>query len=96
MIFATLNYQGDYASQHHLIHKHLAASFAEVQEGLQGDSWIWIGETGQKVAVDSFTSMKHEVKAKTADSSLAKKVIEVLEELYDVTVFDPPELEAHE
>ena len=96
MIYATLNYEGDYSSQHHLLLRHLAANFADVEEGLQSDSWIWVFEGGQKVAVDSFTSMKHEVKAKPADSDLAKKVIEVLEKHYDVTCVEPPEAEAHD
>ena len=96
MIYATLDYKGEFERQHRLLHKILANNFAEVQEGLQCDSWISVQENGEEVWVDSFTSMKHEVKAKVRNSELAIKVIKVLEKMYDVTVHDPPEFEGHE
>ena len=96
MIYASLNYKGDYLSQHRLIYRILTSNFTNVVEGLQGDSYIWIEEDGQKVSVDSFTSMKHDVKGKGTDNGLAGRVIEVLKKSYKLTVFVSPEAEAHE
>ena len=96
MIFAALNYEGDYSRQHRLLHKILAANFPDVQEGLQGDSWIQILRDGQKVSLDSFTSMTHEVKARSEHSDFANEVIAILSRSYKVTVLDPPQIEAHE
>ena len=96
MIFAKLNYKGEYSAKHRLLVKQLAAEFADVEDGLQGDSWIGINENGEKVSVDSFTSMQHEVKAANKNSALAPRVIKVLERFYNVTVHVPPQPEAHE
>lgn len=95
MIFAELQYQ----HHHDVIHEPLASllgqHFSHVASGLQGDSWIWIVEDDQKVAVDTFTSMKHQVKSHAA-SPLLTRVLTVLEREYKVQVFEPPEYEAHE
>ena len=96
MIFATLNYKGDYSAKHRLLVKQLSAQFSDLQEGLQGDSWISIRENGEKVSVYSFTSMQHEVKAGENNGDLVPRVIKILEQSYNVTVHDPPKPEAHE
>ena len=96
MIFAALNYKGEYSARHGLLVKQLSSAFEDVEEGLQGDSWILIRENGEKVSVDSFTSMQHEVKAADKDNTLAPRVIAALENFYSVTVHDPPQPEAHE
>lgn len=90
MTFAELRYESHYSEMHHELVEALSAEFPDVQSGLQGDSWIWVVEGGEKVAVDTFSSMKHEVKADAADSTLAKKVIQTLSRKYDVLVYETP------
>ena len=63
---------------------------------LQGDSWIWIFEGEEKVAIDTFSSMKHQVKTEFPNGTLVRSVLEALSSKYDVTVFDNPEIEPHE
>lgn len=46
--------------------------------------------------LDSFSSMKHQVKVADKDSVLVQKVIEVLQQKYKVVVYETPEPEAHE
>ncbi|MCA9207076.1 MAG: hypothetical protein KDA55_01915 [Planctomycetales bacterium] len=96
MIYASLNYRGEYSSHHRLIYRILKANFDNVREGLQGDSWIEVSANNQRVSVDSFTSLKHEVKGRDTDEELVNEVIEVLRRRLNVTIINPPESEAHE
>ena len=95
MIFAELAYDESYGEVHDALVAHLAAFFPGIQSGLQGDSWIWVVEDGQKVAVDTFTAMHHQVKAAQA-GPLVQRVIEALSRQFTVRTIEPPEPEAHE
>ena len=96
MIYAELTYPSHYSDEHDGLVAALAAAFDHLESGLQGDSWIWIFDGDNKVAVDTFTSMQHQVKSSAPDDSLARKVIEVLAAEYELMVYPKPELEAHE
>ncbi len=100
MIFAELVYDIHYSELHEELVEYICSHFDKVESGLQGDSWIWIfdgkNEGVEKVAIDTFSAMKHQVKADTLDSVLAGKVITVLKAKYTVRVYDDPELEGHE
>ena len=67
-----------------------------MEHGHQGDSWIWIFEGVEKVAIDTFSSMKHELKAEKPSTTLAIKVIDVLSTKYQLVVYSDPEVEPHE
>lgn len=95
MIFAEMEYQEEYWNFHTQLHEHLSAHFQHLKSGIQGDSWFWIYDDGQKVAIDTFTSMKHQIKASVA-SPLVESVIEALQLKYRVKVYHEPELETHE
>lgn len=95
MIFAELQYEQSYPEVHGALVALLDRHFSNVRSGLQGDSWAWVLEDGQKVAVDTFTSMRHQVKSAVA-SSLVSQVLAVLARQYQLKILDPPELEAHE
>ncbi len=96
MIFAELDYDQHYGELHTPLVELLGSRFQDMEPGLQGDSWIWVFEGGEKVAVDSFSSMKHQVKADASSTGLAEKVIGILSTRYQVNVFTGPELELHE
>ncbi|MEM6823458.1 MAG: hypothetical protein AAF558_16135 [Verrucomicrobiota bacterium] len=96
MIFARLEYIGDYTDKDERILCCLEKEFKGVEHGYQSDSWIWITEGKEKVAVDSFSSMKHEVKCSIQGGSLVPKVIEVLKREFHVIVYDEPKFESHE
>ena len=96
MIFAEIRYNGDYDAHHELLCKILEEHFGDVQHGLQCDSWIQVRKNGEQVNVDSFTSMKHEVKATSIENKLVDEVIEVLKSSYTLNVHTPPTAEAHE
>lgn len=95
MVFAEIQHPEHYAGFHHELRDFLARHFSNVQSGLQGDSWFWILEGGEKVAIDTFTSMKHQVKA-AEPGPLVRKVIEALLLQFDVKVYEKPEREGHE
>lgn len=95
MIFAEIEYEGHYSEFHPDLLAFVQKNFSPVQSGHQGDSWIWIGEGEEKVAIDTFTSMKHQIKA-SASGSLVKNVIDILARRYKVKVHERPEPEAHE
>ena len=96
MIFADLDYQAHYSEMHAELIELIETNFAETQHGLQGDSWIWIFEDGEKVAIDSFSSMKHQVKSDSREGRLARKVLALLSEHYPLNEYAEPELEPHE
>ena len=96
MIFAELQYEQDYSEIHSELVGYLQSKFPNLEHGLQGDSWIWIFAGNEKVAVDTFSSMKHQVKSERLNSSLTKEVIGALAERYKLTELDEPELEPHE
>ena len=95
MIFAELKYPQHYSEVHTELHTCLAAVFPRVEHGLQGDSWVWVWEGDERVAVDTFTCMRHQVKAPKA-TPLLLRVLEVLARRYRLQRFDPPLLEGHE
>jgi hypothetical protein len=89
MIFADVHYSGSHWDVHSEMVKLLEDHFSEIQSGVQGDSWIWIVDGGEKIVIDTFSSMTHQVKSRAAGSHV-QKVIDVLRIKYDVQVFDAP------
>ena len=66
-----------------------------MESGLQSDSWIWIHFGEETVAVDTFTSMTHQVKSARPGKHV-EDVIVVLKEKYEVETYKEPKREAHE
>lgn len=95
MIFAELQYPQHYDDLHQELETFLAQHFARVEAGHQGDSWIWVLDGAEKVAIDTFTSMKHQVKS-ACPGEHVQAVIDALRARFRVNVFDRPELEGHE
>jgi hypothetical protein len=95
MIFAEIGYQGHYSDFHAELLAIVGKHFSQVQSGLQGDSWIWILDGGEKVAIDTFTSMKHQIKSPKPGAHV-RKVIETLLPHFEMNVYEKPELEPHE
>lgn len=95
MIFAELRYPDRYEDFHDELLAFFRTRFADIESGLQGDSWIWITDGGEKVALDTFSSMKHQVKSPKPGPHV-EKVIDALKEKYEITIYGAPELEAHE
>jgi hypothetical protein len=95
MIFAEMIYESEYGAVHSELLAHLLMSFKRVQSGLQGDSWLWIDDGVERVQIDTFTAMKHQVKSSKAGPHV-QAVIDVLINKYKLRIYEQPELEAHE
>jgi hypothetical protein len=95
MVFADLQYSGPYEDAHDGLYAFLHSRFDRVEGGLQGDSWIWIWFDENKVAVDTFSAMTHQIKSPRPGRHV-ERVIGVLKEEYNVTVYPRPEIEPHE
>ena len=95
MVFADIEYQKHYSEFHAELLAFVGKHFSKVQSGLQGDSWIWILDGEEKVAIDTFTSMKHQIKSPKAGPHV-QKVIETLRRHFVMKVYEEPELEPHE
>lgn len=95
MIFAEMNYPSPYEDFHSELSSFLSAHFSQVKSGLQGDSWFWIFDGGEKVAIDTFSSMKHQIKSARAGPHV-QSVIDTLRSRYSVNVYETPTLEGHE
>jgi hypothetical protein len=89
MIFAEVQYSGEYLDVHWEMVALMKSQFSNVESGLQSDSWIWIMDGGDKVAIDTFTSMKHQVKSYAVGPHVLR-VIDALRHKYDVLVLDVP------
>ena len=96
MIFADFEYDDDYGDVHDGLVDFVSAHFDEVQHGLQGDSWIWIFDGDDKVAIDTFSAMTHQVKCASPDSRLLEKVLARLSTGYTLRLYTDPEPEPHE
>ena len=96
MIFAEMVYEQDYSEFHSALVGYIKTEFSDIEHGLQGDSWIWIFENEQKVEIDTFSSMKHQIKSPANSTVLATKVIEHIAAKYTLVVYPAPELEGHE
>ena len=95
MIFAELAYDKRYSDFHSELLVCLRSDFSNLQSGLQGDSWIWIMDGEEKVAIDTFTSMKHQIKSRKPGVHV-QNVIEKLLRHFEVKVYAEPVLEGHE
>ena len=95
MIFAEMEYPGEYWEFHEELKQYLSQHFESVEHGLQADSWFWIFIDNNKVALDTFSSMRHQVKSAELGPHIPQ-VIRVLQEKYKVNVYSAPELEGHE
>jgi hypothetical protein len=95
MVFADLIYTESYEAAHEPLYSFLQSRFDRVEGGLQGDSWIWIWRKDDKVAVDTFSAMTHQIKSSRAGNHF-EDVIKALKEKYNVNVYPAPEPEPHE
>jgi hypothetical protein len=95
MIFAELVYQNHYSDLHAELLAFVGAHFSIVQAGLQSDSWIWILDGEEKVAIDTFTSRKHQVKSLSSGTHV-RHLIDTLRMRYKLKVLEVPQLEGHE
>lgn len=96
MIIAEIQYDQHYSDVHAGLVEFLSSHFSKLESGLQGDSWIWIHEGDEKVAVDTFSSMQHQLKTNAPNGNLIRKVIDALATKYNLKVYEEPEWEAHE
>jgi hypothetical protein len=95
MIFAEMEYLDEYWDFHEELKEFLCNHFSHVESGIQLDSWFWILDDEEKVALDTFSSTKHQVKSAKAGAHV-EDVIRVLRLKYAVRIYPEPELEGHE
>lgn len=95
MIFAEMQYEGSYEDFHAELKAFFGRHFLHVESGLQGDSYFWVFDGEEKVAVDTFTSMRHQVKSSITGKHV-QIVIEALRAEYKLKIYDEPQPEGHE
>lgn len=64
--------------------------FKNIQYGRQGDDWIWIHLSEEKIEIDSFYSIELEVKGKYRYYDVVKQIIQNMDSKWLLQVFDPP------
>lgn len=95
MIFADLDYDCSYDEAHAGLDQILRANFMVVESGHQGDSWFAVHDGAEPVAIDTFYSMRHQVKS-TVPGPHVERVLEVLARYYRLQRRERPEPEPHE
>jgi len=68
----------------------------QVQSGFQGEGWIWIECPNGRIEIDEFTSYNYEIKGPLQANEDIIKLVGKLHPQYKITLYDEPELEAHE
>ena len=84
LLIAELHYEPHYSEVHDQLVQFIRQHYPDVQSGLQGDSWIWVFQGSMKVAVDTFSAMKHQVKCLPESVELAEQLIDCLSTRYQV------------
>jgi len=95
VIFAELKYKCNHDEAHEGLDEVLRKNFLVVESGQQGDSWFWVHDGEVKVAIDTFISMRHQVKSEAIGSHV-HMVLDVLGRHYPLLMTFPPEPEGHE
>ena len=96
MIFAEILHEEKYEDFYYVLKAYVQQFFPNTKSGLHGDGWIEISEKNEVVSIDTFSSMKFQVKTSTPESKLVQKVIEIVSQKYKVKIYDTPEIEPHE
>ncbi|WP_415911437.1 hypothetical protein [Neptuniibacter sp. QD37_11] len=96
MIFAEIASDISYYDIYPKLLQLVQQAFSNVESGVQGDAWIWIYEGEEKVALDTFTSMRFQIKSDSINCLLVQKVISKIDEHYELYIYDEPELEGDE
>jgi len=76
--------------------KYVEDLYPSVESGIQGDAYIWIKSEEEKVYLDTFTSMRFQIKSNKVGGTLLEDVISKLELSYKVYLYQVPEREGHE
>jgi len=96
MIIAEMEYEKHYSDFHTELEEFIKSNFEKVESGHQGDSYIWIFDGNDKVTIDTFSSMKHQIKCSSTDSPLLDEVIKKLTANYNLHIYEESKLEPHE
>lgn len=71
----------------------LQKHFQNIQFGRQGDDYVWVDFSNERIEIDSFYSENLEVKSKRKNFSLVKNILSRLESDCLIQVFDPPKVD---
>ena len=71
----------------------LTAHFKNIDHGSQGDDWIWIHFTNDKIEIDSFYSMNLDVKGKRKHYMAATQILHKLANDWIIQIFEPPKID---
>lgn len=96
MIFGEIIHNEHYSVFYPKLLSVIKSRFGNVQSGLQGDAWIWILDGNEKVALDTFSSMKFQIKSDKRGGKLLEEVIELLQKEFQFHIYDEPVIEGHE
>lgn len=96
MIYGEIKIDESYYNFYHELLTYIKNNYKNVESGLQGDAYIWIKNNNEKVTLDTFTSMRFEIKSNVKNGTLVQEVINTLKKYYPVSIYPEPELEAHD
>lgn len=95
MIFAEIEHAIDFQTLHAELVTLIQAHFSLAKSGIQGDSWIWIYLGEEKVEIDSFSSMRPQIKSAKPGLHVLQ-VVDVVQKQYKLRLYREPKLEHHE
>ena len=96
MIFGEIENSDSYYDFYDELRAYVEKHFQHVESGIQGDAYIWIINEDQKVSLDTFSSMRFQIKSNAISSTLLEAVINALRKKYSILLYREPETEGHE
>lgn len=96
MIIGEILHDGHCEDVFHYLLKLIEHNFQNVESGSQGDAYIWIYERDEKVSLDTFTSMRFQLKAQKSGGLLTERVLSIIKTQFEFYLYEVPEIEAHE
>ena len=96
MIYGEIETDKSYFAFYDELLAYVKKNFKDVESGFQGDAYIWIKNPNGKVSLDTFTSMRFEIKSDKNNGTLVQDVIKTLQKQYPLSLCTKAELEAHE
>lgn len=64
-----------------------------MQRGRQGDDYIWVNFSNEKIEIDTFFSMNLEVKGRRRQYSIVRELLLILESEWIIQEFNPPKVD---
>jgi hypothetical protein len=87
MIIGEILHEEPYDDVFYDLLKPIENNFQNVESGIQGDAYIWIFENGEKVSLDTFTSLRFQLKSQQSRGFLTEQVLSIIKTQFKFYIY---------